>query len=109
MVTCGFKQSESEEEGLDEVDDNEEEEHDREPEAPVERETVVKKLAEVSLAPKDPERQLSKKELKKKELAELDAVLAELGCAKPEASGHDDSRGNINNLLFSFLRIPCLV
>lgn len=93
MVTCGIQQSESEEEGLDEVDDdNEEEEHDHEPEAPVERETVVKKLAEVSLAPKDPERQLSKKELKKKGLEELDAVLAELGCANPEAN---DSHGNI--------------
>lgn len=96
MVTCGFQQSESEEEGLDDVDDdNEEEEHDHEPEAPIERETVVKKLAEVSLAPKDPERQLSKKELKKKELAELDAMLAELGCPKPEASGNDESHGNI--------------
>lgn len=87
-----IEQSESEEEGLDEADDdNEEEEHDQEPEAPVERETVVKKLAEVSLAPKDPERQLSKKELKKKGLEELDAVLAELGCANPEAT---DSHGN---------------
>ncbi|CAL5400337.1 unnamed protein product [Camellia sinensis] len=92
-VTCGFQESESEE-GLDEVDDDNEEEHDHEPEVPVEKEPVVKKLAEVSLAPKDPERQLSKKELKKKELAELDAVLAELGYPKSEASGQDDSRGD---------------
>ena len=61
----------------------------------MEKEPIVKKIAEVSLASKDPERQLSKKELKKKELAELDAVLAELGYPKSESGGQDDSRGNI--------------
>jgi len=95
LVNCEFQESESDDEGLDEVDDDNEEEHDNEPEVPVEKEPIVKKLAEVSLVHKDPERQLSKKELKKKELAELDAVLAELGYAKSEGSGQDDSRGNI--------------
>ncbi|GFY96307.1 hypothetical protein Acr_11g0006130 [Actinidia rufa] len=86
-------ESESEEEGLDEIDDDNGEEHDHEPEVTEEKEPIVKKIAEVSLASKDPERQLSKKELKKKELAELDAVLAELGYPKSESGGQDDSRG----------------
>jgi hypothetical protein len=47
------------------------------------------------LAPKDTERQLSKKELKKKGLEELDAVLAELGYTNREDSGRDDTRGNL--------------
>ncbi|XP_059634993.1 FK506-binding protein 3-like [Cornus florida] len=87
------EESESEVEGLDEVDDDNEEEHDQEPEIVVEKEPVFKKPVEAPLAPKDPERQLSKKELKKKELAELDAVLAELGYAKSESSGQDESHG----------------
>lgn len=53
----------------------------------------VKKPAEAPAPPKESERQLSKKELKKKEIEELDAVLAELGI-----SGQDDSRGNIASL-----------
>ncbi|KAF5934743.1 hypothetical protein HYC85_025872 [Camellia sinensis] len=93
-----IQESESEE-GLDEIDDDNDEEHDHEPEVPVEKEPVVKKLAEVSLAPKDPERQLSKKELKKKELAELDAMLAELGIAKSESTGQDDSCVDCSDLL----------
>jgi hypothetical protein len=36
---------------------------------------------------REPERQLSKKELKKKELAELDVVLAELGLVQKEENG----------------------
>ena len=62
----------------------------------MEKEPVVKKPAEAYSVPKDPERQLSKKELKKKELAELDAMLAELGIAKSQSGGQDDSRGNIS-------------
>lgn len=54
---------------------------------------TVKKPPEASSAPKDTERQLSKKELKKKGLEELEAVLAELGLGKSETSGQDDSRG----------------
>lgn len=43
--------------------------------------------------PKDTERQLSKKELKKKELAELDAVLAEFGLDASSNSTQDESNG----------------
>ncbi|KAL6221838.1 hypothetical protein ACLB2K_005230 [Fragaria x ananassa] len=83
--------SDSEEEGVGDVDDDADEDHENELEVPVETETG-KKLAEASPAPKDTERQLSKKELKKKGLEELDAVLAELGLGKNETSGQDESR-----------------
>ncbi|XP_022730750.1 FK506-binding protein 3-like [Durio zibethinus] len=76
--------SESEEEGLDEVDDDVEEEHENEAEALVEVQPVVNKPPKASMVTKETERQLSKKELKKKELEELDAVLAELGYTKQE-------------------------
>ena len=89
-----WQESESEDEGLDEVDDDDEHEHEHEhePEVPSEKELVAEKPAEV-LPPKDTDRQLSKKELKKKELAELDAVLAELGLN--DSNAQDDSRGNL--------------
>ena len=91
----GFQESESEEEGIDEIDDDNEEEHENEhePEVPVEKEPVIKKPPAASLPPKDTERQLSKKELKKKGLEELDAVLAELGLI--ESCGQDESHGNL--------------
>jgi hypothetical protein len=55
------------------------------------------KLAPAPAPPvKDTERQLSKKELKKKELAELDAVLAELGL-----SG-DNTRNEQGNSVICF-------
>ncbi|KAJ0089462.1 hypothetical protein Patl1_13182 [Pistacia atlantica] len=87
-----FQESESEEEGLDEVDEDVEEEHENETETAVEVEPLVAKPPETPLAPKDTERQLSKKELKKKGLEELDALLAEMGL-KNEASGQDGSHG----------------
>ncbi|XP_031256817.1 putative histone deacetylase complex subunit cti6 [Pistacia vera] len=86
------EESESEEEGLDEVDEDVEEEHENETETAVEVEPLVAKPPETPLAPKDTERQLSKKELKKKGLEELDALLAEMGL-KNEASGQDGSHG----------------
>lgn len=52
------------------------------------------------LVSKETERQLSKKELKKKELAELEAVLAELGIPKKVTNGQDDSRGNFFSQIF---------
>ncbi|KAK9130865.1 hypothetical protein Sjap_011352 [Stephania japonica] len=85
--------SESEEDGLDEGDDEVEDEHEHEIEAPVQTESTIKKPAEASLVQKDTERQLSKKELKKKELAELDAVLAELGISQSENNGQNDEQG----------------
>ncbi|XP_044472410.1 FK506-binding protein 4-like [Mangifera indica] len=82
------EESESEEEGLDEVDEDVEEEHENENETAVEIEPKVMKLPETPSA----ERQLSKKELKKKGLEELDALLAEMGLKK-ESSGQDESHG----------------
>ena len=89
---AGFQESESEEEGIDEIDDDNEEEHEHEPEVAVEKELIAKKPPVATLPPKDTERQLSKKELKKKGLEELDAVLAELGLV--DTRGQDDSQGN---------------
>lgn len=104
----GFQVSESEEEGLDEIDDVDEE-HENELETPVETEPH-KKPPEASPAPKDTERQLSKKELKKKGLEELEAVLAELGYgAKSETSGQDDSSGNIAYMNMIMHSSSCLV
>ncbi|XP_038710666.1 nucleolar and coiled-body phosphoprotein 1-like isoform X1 [Tripterygium wilfordii] len=82
------EESESEED-LEEADDDVDEEHEHEPEAPVEVEPVVKKPTEAPLVHKDTDRQLSKKELKKKELEELEAVLAELGLQK-NANAQDE-------------------
>ncbi|KAL3586977.1 hypothetical protein D5086_013844 [Populus alba] len=84
------EESESEEDILDEGDDDVEEEHDHEPEA-VHPEPVVKKTPEVPLPPKETERQLSKKERKKKELAELEALLADFGVAQKDSNGQDES------------------
>ncbi|XP_015572580.1 histone-lysine N-methyltransferase SETD1B isoform X1 [Ricinus communis] len=80
-------ESESEVEGLDEVDDDVEEDHENEHE--LEAPVFIKKPPEESTR-KESERQLSKKELKKKGLQELDAVLAELGYNKQETSSQDD-------------------
>uniref|UniRef100_A0A5B7A0A3 Putative nucleolin-like n=1 Tax=Davidia involucrata TaxID=16924 RepID=A0A5B7A0A3_DAVIN len=84
------EESESEEDILDEGDDDAEEDHDHELEIPLHPEPVVKKATEVSSAPKETERQLSKKERKKKELAELEALLADFGVAPKE--DNDESR-----------------
>lgn len=92
FLCTGFQESESEEEGIEEIDDDNEDEHEHEPEVPVEKEPVIQKPPVASLPSKDTERQLSKKELKKKGLEELDAVLAELGLM--ESSGQDESQGN---------------
>lgn len=88
-----LEESESEGEGLDEVDDDVDEEHENEAKAQAEVQQVVSEPPEASMATKETERQLSKKELKKKGLEELDAVLAELGYTKEETSGRNDSHG----------------
>ncbi|CAN6681822.1 unnamed protein product [Malus baccata var. baccata] len=87
------KESESEEDILDEGDDDAEEEHDHELEVPVNPEPVVKKPAYVPAPPKEAEKQLSKKERKKKELAELEALLADFGVAPKESDSQDESQG----------------
>lgn len=59
-------------------------------------EPEVKKPADVPVAPKETERQLSKKERKKKELEELEALLADFGVAQKESNdgqGQDESQG----------------
>lgn len=73
-----------------------EEEHGQETEVQVhpEPEPEVKKAPEVPAPPKEAERQLSKKERKKKELAELEALLADFGVAPKESNGQEDSQGN---------------
>lgn len=48
---------------------------------------MVKKVSEVPAPPKETERQLSKKERKKKELEELDALLADLGVQSNNGQG----------------------
>lgn len=88
-----LQETESEDDILDEGDDDVEDEHDHEPEVPVHPEPVVKKTPEVSEPPKETERQLSKKEKKKKELAELEALLADFGVTQNESNGQDESRG----------------
>ncbi|XP_020968106.1 uncharacterized protein LOC107615209 [Arachis ipaensis] len=77
-----IQESDSEIEGLYDAED----EHENDLEAPVEPETVVKKPREPSLFTKETEEQLSKKELKKKE---LEAALAELGLQKEPRSQAD--------------------
>lgn len=105
VIPFGFQESDSEEEGLDEVDDDVEEEHENETEEIVEVEQpIVKKPPETPSAPKDTERQLSKKELKKKGLEELDALLAEMGLNKKESS-QDGSHGNLSSIIIIIIMI----
>ncbi|PSS17795.1 Mitochondrial glycoprotein [Actinidia chinensis var. chinensis] len=88
------EESESEEDLLDEGDEEVEEEHDQEPEEPIQAEPVVRNVPEVSSAPKETERQLSKKERKKKELAELEALLADFGVS-PKVDGAQDESHDV--------------
>ena len=86
-------ESDSEEEDEEEEDDmvkNDDEEGDEEEEPEVEAAAPV-----VSKQPAGPERQLSKKEQKQKELEELDAALAELGVdlRDDEASSAGENAG----------------
>ncbi|KAJ7958707.1 stress response protein NST1-like [Quillaja saponaria] len=89
--------SETEEDILDEGDDEGEEEqeheHEHEPQVSVHPEPEVRKPTEVNVAPKEAERQLSKKERKKKELAELEALLADFGVSQKESNAQDESSG----------------
>lgn len=68
-----------------------------------------KKHAEVPVAPKEAERQLSKKERKKKELEELEALLADFGVTQKESNdgqGQHESQGiyvELYDILFAGL------
>lgn len=103
-----LQESESDDDILDEADYELEDEHDHEhdhehePEVPVHPEPSVKKVPEASVAPKEAERQLSKKERKKKELAELDALLADFGVSQKDGNSQDESRGNTLFMLLIF-------
>ncbi|KAF3664797.1 putative syntaxin-32-like isoform 1 [Capsicum annuum] len=82
-----FIETESDDDLLDE-DEDVEEDNDHESEVPEHAEPVGQKI-EASPAPKEAERQLSKKERRKKELAELEALLADFGSEQKE-KGPDD-------------------
>ncbi|KAK6129702.1 hypothetical protein DH2020_036568 [Rehmannia glutinosa] len=85
------EESESEDELLDEGDDDVEEEHDHEPDVQEQPHPMLEKPVEVSPAPKETERQLSKKERRKKELAELEAILADFGVNPKEKTEDEPS------------------
>lgn len=91
-----MQESESEEDILDEGDDDVEDEHEHESEEPAHHEDVVKMPPEVSAPPKESDKQLSKKERKKKELAELEALLADFGVAPKDSNCQDESRGKFD-------------
>lgn len=88
-----MQESETEDELLDEGGDDVEEETDHEKEVQEHPEPIVSKPVEASPAPKETERQLSKKEKKKKELAELEAILADFG-VNPKEKADDETSGN---------------
>ena len=92
-----WQESESEEDILDEGDDDDDLEEEHETQVHPEAETEVKKAPEVPAPPKEPERQLSKKELKQKEQAEFDALLADFGVAP--INGQENSQGIYHTVL----------
>jgi len=102
----GLQETESEDDLLDEDEDVEDNDH--ESEVPEHAEPVGQKI-EASPAPKETERQLSKKERRKKELAELDSLLADFGVEQKE-KGPDDLPGNSSSHLLitvlSFYLLP---
>lgn len=82
-VEVELQETESEEDLIDDDEDEDVEDHEHEPEVPEHAEPVDQKIEALS-APKEAERQLSKKERRKKELAELEALLADFGVAQNE-------------------------
>ena len=69
------------------IQESDSEEHDDEPNGVESYFQASDPVSAMNLTPKEPDRQLSKKELKKKELAELEAVLAELGLNQQDVQG----------------------
>ncbi|XP_042446944.1 nucleolin-like [Zingiber officinale] len=80
------EESESEDDDVDHGDEDDDEEHEHEPEVTVEHAPIIEKPTVPVPAPG----QLSKRELKKKEMAELDALLHELGISGKETNGAQD-------------------
>ncbi|KAG6409631.1 hypothetical protein SASPL_127672 [Salvia splendens] len=89
-----LEESESEDELLDEGDDDAEEEPEHETEVGEPSEPIVVTQVEQSPAPRETERQLSKKERRKKELAELEAILADFGVSPKEKA--EDETNDVN-------------
>ncbi|XP_042432690.1 uncharacterized protein LOC122019267 [Zingiber officinale] len=85
-------------------DDDDVEELENESEA-VRKEPTIEKPAPVSAPPKDAERQLSKKELKKKEMAELDALLHEMGIANKDSNTAQNETAMLKTT--SKVYLPC--
>ncbi|CAM8889314.1 unnamed protein product [Rhodiola kirilowii] len=85
------EESESDDDILGEGD-NLDEEHDSEPEVQEDPEPMVKSFAP-AMAVTEPEKQLSKKEIRKRELKELDALLADLNITPNEKNDHDEHQG----------------
>lgn len=107
-----WQESESEEDILDEGDEDDDDlEEEHETQVHPEAEPEVKKAPEVPAPPKEPERQLSKKELKQKELAEFEALLADFGIAPKENNGgQDNSQGiyrTVSTLYWLIIVIIC--
>lgn len=104
MILCGcsfkLQESESEDEILDEVDDDVEEELDHESEVQEQTEPIVTKPVEASPAPKETERQISKKERRKKELAELEAILADFGVNTKDKAEDEPSGNCLSTVLY---------
>lgn len=103
---CQLQESENEEDHLLDVGDDDvedEQEHEPGPEPVVHEEPIKEPLASPIPSQKDTERQLSKKELKKKELAELDAVLAELGISNTETNGPVGTQGKHLSIWISLI------
>lgn len=98
-----FQDSEGDDEGEEEVEDEGEEEQ-QESDSHALTNDVGKSNLPILSVPREPERQLSKKELKKKELAELDAVLLELGLTPKEENGCASSPSTVYVVL-RFLRL----
>ncbi|PKU83343.1 GPALPP motifs-containing protein 1 [Dendrobium catenatum] len=89
------EESESEDDGLDDGDDDIEDEGEQVPEAPPSAELIVNTHSLAPVAPKDSEKQLSKKEQKKKELEELDALLAEFAVSSKDDRGACQTESNV--------------
>ncbi|KAL9680306.1 hypothetical protein QQ045_018184 [Rhodiola kirilowii] len=104
-----IQESDSDDDLLDEGDDEIEDDHEHEVEDPVPPEPILNKPIE-TVRQKEPERQLSKKEKKKKELAELEALLADFGVA-PKENGQSNgifiSVFNFFSLAFTACSILC--
>ncbi|KAK4795665.1 hypothetical protein SAY86_027991 [Trapa natans] len=83
-------------EGDEDIEEDIEEEHDHEIEVPILPEPVSQKPVCTYIATKETERQLSKKERKKKELAELEALLADF------AVKDDDQDESVVKILADF-------